>query len=104
MELTGDQLLRTLARGNAAVGGARLGIGEWILESTGEPIRRDETYHVLVNDFMYAGGDNYGMLAEFDPGAYNTAIDWRQPVIDWMLAQDSSAAAPLDDAFAALDD
>lgn len=104
VELRGDELLRVLARGNAAVGGARLGIGEWILESSGEPIERDGVYHVLVNDFMYAGGDNYGLLAEYDPEAYNTAIDWRQPVIDWMLAQESSPQAPLDDAFAALDD
>lgn len=103
LELRGDELLRVLARGNAAVGGARLGIGEWILDGTGEPIRRDEMYRVLVNDFMYAGGDNYSLLAEFDPGAYNTAVDWRQPVIDWILAQGSSPRAPLDDAFAALD-
>lgn len=101
--LSGDELLQVLARGNAAVGGARLGVGEWILEETGEPIWRDETYQVLVNDFMYAGGDGYDILAEYDPDAYNTAIDWRQPVIDWILAQESSEEAPLDEAFAALD-
>lgn len=104
VELRGDELLRVLAHGNAAVGGARLGVGEWILKRTGEPIRRDAVYHVLVNDFMYAGGDNYGMLTQYDPDAYNTAIDWRQPMIDWMLAQDSGPDAPLDDAFAALAD
>ena len=47
---------------------------------------------------MYAGGDGYSQLAIFDPDAYNTAIDWRQPVIDWMLAQASTAASPLDGA------
>ncbi len=104
VELSGEQLLRVLARGNAAVGGARLGVGQWILDATGEPIRREETYRLLVNDFMYAGGDNYGILAQVDPDAYNTAIDWRQPVIDWMLAQESSPSAPLDAAFAGLAD
>ena len=44
------------------------------------------------------------MLARFDPDAYNTAIDWRQPVIDWILARDSSPAAPLDPAVARLAD
>lgn len=101
--LSGEQLLRVLAHGNAAVGGAHLGVGEWILESTGERIRREETYQVLVNDFMYAGGDGYSMLAEYDADAYNTGIDWRQPVIDWILARESSSEAPLDEAFAALD-
>jgi hypothetical protein len=49
----------------------------------------------LTTDFLYAGGDNY-RIAEFDPEAYNTAINWRQPVIDWILAQESSAEKPLD--------
>lgn len=102
VELSGEELLRVLARGDAIVGGARLGIGEWILDETGQPIARDDVYQVLVNDFMYAGGDGFDLLATYDPDAYNTAIDWRQPVIDWILAQESSPEAPLDDAVAAL--
>ena len=102
VELSGEQLLQVLAQGSAVAGGAQPGAGEWILRRTGQPIRPEETYHVLVNDFMYAGGDDYGMLAQFDPQSYNTAIDWRQPVIDWILAQASSPAAPLDEAFAGL--
>lgn len=104
VELTGGQLLTVLAHGNAAVGGAHLGVGQWILEGSGEPIEREATYHVLVNDFMYAGGDDYTMLAEFDPHAYNTAIDWRQPLIDWIQVQESSAQNSLDPAIAALAD
>ena len=53
---------------------------------------------MLVNDFMYAGGDDYALLAVYDPDGYNTAIHWRQPVIDWMMAQNSSPEDPLDDA------
>jgi 2',3'-cyclic-nucleotide 2'-phosphodiesterase (5'-nucleotidase family) len=104
VELRGEALLQVLARGDAAVGGAHLGIGEWILEDTGQPIQRDEVYRVLVNDFMYAGGDDYTLLAQLDPDAYNTAIDWRQPVIDWIVAQASSPEMPLDGAFEALDE
>lgn len=104
VELRGEALLQVLARGDAAVGGAHLGIGEWILEETGQPIQRDEVYRVLVNDFMYAGGDDYALLAQLDPDAYNTAIDWRQPVIDWIVAQASSPEMPLDGAFEALDE
>lgn len=102
VELSGQQLFQVLAHSSAAVGGAKLGVGEWILEESGQAIEPEGTYHLLVNDFMYAGGDGYEMLARFDPDAYNTAVDWRQPVIDWILAQDSSATLPLDPAIARL--
>ena len=54
------------------------------------------SYSLLVNDFMYAGGDDYAILAESDPDAYDTSIDWRQPVIDWILEQESSRDEPID--------
>jgi hypothetical protein len=47
---------------------------------------------------MYAGGDDFGFLARFDPQGYNTAIDWRQPVIDWIVTQQSTADNPIDPA------
>jgi hypothetical protein len=50
---------------------------------------------VLVNDFMYAGGDGF-VFQEQDPDAYNTSIDWRQPVIDWILSRETSPENPLD--------
>jgi hypothetical protein len=51
---------------------------------------------------MYAGGDNFRLLAKYDPDAYNTGVDWRQPVIDWILSQASSRQQPLDAAIADL--
>jgi len=53
------------------------------------------TYRVLVNDFMYGGGDGY-RLKKYDPNAYNTGIDWRQPLIDWLVALNTSPEKPLD--------
>jgi len=61
----------------------------------GTPIDPDATYHVLVNDFMYAGGDDF-IFNDQDPDAYNTAIDWRQPVIDWITSLNTSPDNPLD--------
>lgn len=98
LHLTGQQLLRVLAFSDAAVGGAHLGVGEWLLNESGQAIDPAGTYTLLVNDFMYAGGDGYTMLAEYDPQAYNTAIDWRQPLIDWLLAQNSNSTRPVDSA------
>ncbi|RME81003.1 MAG: hypothetical protein D6775_14775 [Caldilineae bacterium] len=104
VHLTGRELQQILA-GKwmiTAVGGMqRRGLG-WVLERTGRPPEADVTYSVLVNDFMYAGGDGFGLLAEFDPDAYDTGIDWRQPVIDWIIAQGSSRERPLDAAIAGL--
>ena len=81
----------------------RVGVN-WVLNKTGQPLEKEHTYSVLVNDFMYAGGDNYELLAKFDPKAYNTAIDWRQPVIDWILSQHSSQEDPLDPTIKGLGD
>jgi len=100
VKLTGGELLRVLAfaRGSAAIGGVRQeGIG-WVFKRNGEPVDTGMTYSLLVNDFMYAGGDDYTILAEIDPSAYDTGINWRQPVIDWIATQDSSINRPVDTA------
>jgi 2',3'-cyclic-nucleotide 2'-phosphodiesterase (5'-nucleotidase family) len=98
VKLTGAQLREVIAgqEGRAAVGGMhRKGIC-WILNDGGI-LDKETVYHVLVNDFMYAGGDHYDLLAQADPNAYNTSIDWRQPVIDWIIAQNSTPEQPLDE-------
>ena len=98
VQLTGSDVFRLLNEDRIAIGGAGLSGGHWILKSNGETIDPDQVYSVLVNDFMYAGGDSFGFLAGSDPEGYNTAIDWRQPVIDWLVAWQSTAANPIDDA------
>ncbi len=101
--LTGDELGKVLQSGDhlPAISGVTWKGGQWILTETGQPLDPEATYNLLVTDFMYAGGDNY-RIAEFDPEAYNTAINWRQPVIDWIMAQESSPEKPLDAAIEAL--
>ena len=106
VQLSGAQLISVLASGrdNLAIGGMHRQGGGWVLENTGAPLDTEEIYSVLVNDYMYAGGDGYTLLAEADPDAYQTGIDWRQPVIDWILSQASSPDSPLDAAIAILGD
>ena len=99
LELTGDALLNVLvvATGDgAAIGGVRQAGVRWIVEETGEAIDPEASYSLLVNDFMYAGGDTYGLLSELDPQGYNTEIDWRQLVLDWIEAQETSTQRPLE--------
>jgi len=98
VSLTGAQLERVLNFGNGdpPVGGIHRGSGGWIVDKTGAMLDPEEVYSLLVTDFLYAGGDDYTMLTEYDPNAYNTAISWRQPVIDWIGTQGSDPGNPLD--------
>jgi 2',3'-cyclic-nucleotide 2'-phosphodiesterase (5'-nucleotidase family) len=99
VRLNGDQLTKILGRAKSpAYGGVKPAGEGWILTKTGEPIIREALYTVLVNDFMYAGGDSYEELAEYDPGAVFTSIDWREPLVDWIKSQHSSRVKPLDQA------
>jgi 5'-nucleotidase/UDP-sugar diphosphatase len=93
VELTGAQLIENIQCCQPVVGGMNT-MGRYEL-ADGTPIDPDATYHVLVNDFMYAGGDDFIFKSQ-DPDAYNTAIDWRQPVIDWIIALNTSPDKPLD--------
>ena len=95
-----EAVMRGRQDNTAVAGMARVG-GRWLLDESGQPPQADAVYSVLVNDFMYAGGDGY-LFAQYDPFGYDTSINWRQPVIDWIMAQNSSPAAPLDAALAAL--
>lgn len=93
VELTGAELIRNIQCCRPVAGGMTT-VGELIL-SDGTPIDPEITYHVLVNDFMYLGGDGF-LFQEQDPDAYNTSIDWRQPVIDWIISRSTSPENPLD--------
>jgi hypothetical protein len=50
-----------------------------------------------VNSFMYAGGSGF-RLQDYDPDGYDTTVPYRQPLIDWIIAQGSSAETPIDPA------
>jgi 2',3'-cyclic-nucleotide 2'-phosphodiesterase (5'-nucleotidase family) len=103
VKLTGKQLIQVLNSAvSPVVGGLHRQGAAWILNKTGQPLVADAVYSVLVNDFMYNGGDGYTLLAQSDPNGYNTAINWRQPVIDWIQAQHSTPANPLDEAIRGL--
>ncbi len=97
VELTGAQLIESVKHGarRSALGGMTTKGGYKLADDTS--IDQSATYHVLVNNFMYAGGDGY-TFADYDPDAYETGIDWRQPVIDWIVDQKSNRDNPLENA------
>ncbi len=94
-ELTGQQVIDSYQHSNrnVALGGMRARVGYELLDGT--PIDPEATYQVLVNDFMYAGGNGF-RFQEYDPDAYHTGIDWRQPVMDWIADLNTSPDDPLE--------
>lgn len=67
----------------------------WVLNRSGEVIQDGTMYRVLINSFMYQGGDNYGPIAEFDPNGFDTGMSYRQPFVMWLEQQESSPGKPL---------
>jgi 2',3'-cyclic-nucleotide 2'-phosphodiesterase (5'-nucleotidase family) len=92
--VTGAQLKANLDCCASAVAGITYRGGKLLL-ADGTPVDPAATYHVLVNDFMAGGGDRY-LFKTQDPNPYFTAIDWRQPVVDYLKRLGTSQQDPLD--------
>ncbi len=96
IEVKGSVIEQALAEGSRpVVGGLERRGGRWLLSRTNEVLDPDKSYRVLVNSFMYAGGDNYTMLPSADPNGFDTGINYRQPFQDWLRAQNSTATNPV---------
>jgi 2',3'-cyclic-nucleotide 2'-phosphodiesterase (5'-nucleotidase family) len=49
-------------------------------DTTGQPLVEARTYRVVVNDFIYRGGDQY-RLQDFDSEPDETGLHWREPLL-----------------------
>ena len=95
-QVSGSVLVEALDAGNRPIlGGLDRRGNDWIVRRTGAILEPEQNYRVLLNSFMYAGGDDFGIIAEADPQAFDTGVNYRQPFIDWLQAQESSPANPL---------
>lgn len=96
LDLSGAALAEVLQNGSRpVVAGLRREQDRWLLRASGEPLDPQRQYRVLVNSFMYAGGDGYESLAAEDPEGFNTGIHYRQPFQDWLEGLNTSADNPL---------
>lgn len=96
--LTGEQVLENLRCCGGAVAGMTVsGSGDdlAVTLADGSPLDPGAIYHVLVNSYIYQGGDGY-LFARQDPDAYDTGIHWREPVIQWIRAQGTGPDRPLE--------
>lgn len=60
----------------------------------GGVLHPDSSYSVLINDFMYTQPDANFNLYDEDP--YDTGINYRQPLIDWIKSLNTNPDNPLD--------
>jgi 5'-nucleotidase/UDP-sugar diphosphatase len=98
VELTGKQVLENLLCCGGAVAGLtyrRSGENVTATLEDGRALDPGATYRVLVNSFMYAGGDNYLFQAQ-NPKGYNLGIQMQEPVIKWIKSQKTSPEHPLE--------
>ncbi len=96
VNISGAVLRDALENGSRPiVGGLQKRGNDWVLSRSGQALSDTDSYRVLVNSFMYAGGDGYAMLPQADPSGFDTGINYRQPFQDWLQSQGSSASNPL---------
>jgi len=89
LNLTGAELLNCIT--NLEVGGMTTINGNYL--SDGRQIYSDSTYTVLTIDYLYSRDDNN--FALYDSVPYNTSVNYRQPLIDWMISKNTSSQDPI---------
>ncbi|MDF1565472.1 MAG: bifunctional UDP-sugar hydrolase/5'-nucleotidase [Deltaproteobacteria bacterium] len=97
-EISGAELLENLACCGGAVAGLTYELQEGEIRarlSDGSPLDPGARYRVLINSFMYGGGDGY-LFGKQDPDAEDTSIHWRDPVIGWIQRAQTSKEKPLE--------
>lgn len=88
VDLTGAQLREVLANEESVAAGVRYTFTDGpggrrisaLTGADGKVIADDARLKVVINDFMYRGGDRYS-IARHDAEPEETAIDWREPVL-----------------------
>lgn len=92
--LTGKQLLEIIEARQPILGGISE-IENYGLRD-GSSLQPDHSYHVLMPDSIYKGG-NYYQVKPYQPRVEYTGIDWRTPVVDWIASLRTTRINPLED-------
>jgi len=92
LELTGAQVIENIVCCHPVLGGMTADKGYRL--SDGTTLDPQASYRVMTTDFMYEGGSGF-LFRNQDPEPFHTGISWRQPVIDWIESNHTSADNPL---------
>jgi len=98
VELTGRQILENLLCCGGAVGGLSYShSGDQVIATlkNGNDLDPGATYRVLINSYMYSGGDNYLFRTQNSNG-YSLGVRMEEPVIKWIQSQKTSPRRPLE--------
>lgn len=92
--ITGKDLLENLGNSETMYSGiTRTPDGRFAL--SGAPLDPGKRYTVVTIDFLYFGGAGFAFQAQ-DPSPRETGLDWRAPVIEWTVRQQTSPTQPLE--------
>lgn len=94
VQMTGDQVLETMNTRHPSVGGLSEVEGTYLL-SDGSPLEAQVSYHVLIPDSLYEGG-NYYNIRQYDPDGTYTGLNWRTPIVNWVKRLHTSRQSPLE--------
>jgi len=109
-ELRGDYLMnflrRTQVTGTGTLGSSPVitnasGSGSnWTITSSGEKIDPAKSYKVSMNDFMFSGGDNYGVegyatYVNNDPGTLVLGVPLRDGMIEQLKYRTKNGETPI---------
>lgn len=93
VDISGADLRRALAEGGRpVVGGLVREDGHWMFPSNGQTLDDGASYRVLINSFMYRGGDNFSAIPAADPEGFDTGVNYREPFVDWLRNTDDLTA------------
>jgi 5'-nucleotidase / UDP-sugar diphosphatase len=96
VRVTGQVIQEALDQGGRpVVAGMERSNRRWMLTRTGEQLIPEQEYTLLLNSFMYAGGDNFRRIAQANPDGFDTGVNFRQPFVDWLKNLGSSADKPI---------
>jgi len=90
LHLRGDELIESLHHSIVAAGIRSI---EKRLLDNGRYISPDSTYIVLINDFMYTHPDMN--FRKYDENPNDLQINYRQPLIDWLMKIETTRFNPL---------
>ena len=88
LELTGTELIECID--NYLIGGMTT-VGGYSL-ADGTPIYANSTYTVLTTDYLYSADPEF---SQYDPEPYNTSVNYRQPLTDWIKSMNTTSQNPL---------
>jgi 2',3'-cyclic-nucleotide 2'-phosphodiesterase (5'-nucleotidase family) len=98
VKLTGKQVEENLLRCGGAVAGltySRTGDRVKAVLKDGSDLDPGANYQVLVNSYIYTGGDGCRFAAQ-NPDGYDLGINFRDPAIHWIMKQQTSPERPLE--------